>query len=127
VNPLTTDGYGHWFAYLQNTQLYTLLITHPLLSTPLVLPDQALASGGTSGYTPAAEVPAGAVNGVLVDNVPVGNTVFTLNYAPIAGSLLLTLNNLPQTPGLNYSIAGNTITFAAAPLNGFQPYAYYWH
>jgi hypothetical protein len=55
------------------------------------------------------------------------NTVFTLTYAPVAGSLLLTLNNLSQTPALQYTIAGNTITFAAAPLTGFLPYAYYWH
>jgi hypothetical protein len=119
ANPQITDGLGQVGFYLQNTQLYTFVIVSPLIDTQSY-PDQSLgsSSSGTT-YTPVAEVPGGTPNGVL--------TTFTLSYTPAAGSLVLTVNNLPQTPGLQYTLAANVITFAVAPLGGFNLYAYYWH
>jgi hypothetical protein len=122
AQPVLTDGFGHAYAYMSDAVLYTIVISHPLFgANPIILTDQAVpgVGGGGSTYTPFSEVPAGAVDGV--------NTTFTLTYSPVAGSLLYTLNQLPQTPGLNYTITGNVITVAVAPSTGFLPYAYYWH
>lgn len=53
------------------------------------------------------EVPAGAVDGA--------NTVFTLARQPTSSGVVLTLNGLQQQPGVDYALATNTITMAAAP------------
>ena len=60
------------------------------------------------------EVPAGTVDGT--------NTVFTLTFSPIAGTLLVYVNGLLAT---NFTLAGATITFAAAPTSGASIYASY--
>jgi len=60
------------------------------------------------------EVPTGTVDGT--------NTVFTLSYSPIAGTLLVYVNGLLAT---NYTLAGATITFSAAPTSGASLYATY--
>jgi len=60
------------------------------------------------------EVPAGGVDGT--------NTVFTLSHSPIAGTLLVYVNGLLAT---NYTLAGATITFSAAPTSGASLYATY--
>lgn len=122
TNPVITDGFGHSVAYLEDAVLYTVVLVHPLFGpNPVVLPDQTIPSVGTGGgsYQPFNQTPSPATDGTT--------TVFTLTYTPVAGSLLLTLNGLPQTPGLNYTISGNTITMASAPSSGFPLYAYYWH
>lgn len=56
------------------------------------------------------ETPSGSVNGT--------NTVFTLGNVPITGSESVYLNGLLQEPGSgnDYTISGNEITFADAPL-----------
>ena len=79
-NPLTqpalTDGFGHAFAYLDDSVLYTVVIWHPLFGeNPVVLPDQSLAGGGGGGssLTPFAGPPSGTINGT--------NTVFTYRRA----------------------------------------------
>lgn len=52
------------------------------------------------------ETPAGAINGT--------NATFTLAHPPNpAGSVLLLRNGLVLTPGADFSISGNTISFAA--------------
>jgi Phage-related tail fibre protein len=55
------------------------------------------------------ETPAGLMNGA--------NTVFTLAAAPVGGSEQVFLNGLLQEPGAgnDYTIAGATITYLAAP------------
>jgi hypothetical protein len=118
-NPQITDGLGQVGFYLQNTQLYTFVAVSPLIDTQSY-PDQSLgsASSGTT-YTPVQEVPSGTPDGT--------RTTFTLSFTPAAGTLLLTVNNLPQTAGLQYTLAANVITFAVPPLGGFNLYAYYWH
>lgn len=65
------------------------------------------------------ETPAGAIDGV--------NTVFTLARAPSpAASLLLYLNGIVQRPaGADYTLAGNSITFNAAPQIGDNLEAWY--
>lgn len=55
------------------------------------------------------ETPSGLMNG--------SNVTFTLAAAPVAGSEQVFLNGLLQEPGAgnDYTIAGNTITYLAAP------------
>ena len=64
------------------------------------------ASGAAAGAQWAEEMPSGKVDG---DNV-----TFTLSYAPIAGSLDLSLN-IRQFEGQDYTISGKTITMTVAP------------
>lgn len=66
-----------------------------------------------------SETPAGVINGV--------NAVFTLANAPSpAASLILTLNGLVQyAGGVSYTLAGNQITYAVAPLVGDVHRAWY--
>lgn len=58
------------------------------------------------------EAPAGTING--------SNTVFVLTNTPVAGSEQVYLNGIRQRrgAGLEYTIAGGTITFVSAPLAG---------
>ena len=77
--------------------------------------------------TPAAEVPAGIIDG--------NNAVFTLTNAPLANTQLIIRNGLTLFPAAgDYSITGNQITFSATAPNGSavpQPgdtlVAVYWH
>jgi hypothetical protein len=76
-------------------------------------------SGGSLSFVDA-ETPAGAVNGA--------NASFTLANAPNpAASLALFLNGLLQDQGFDYTLSGNTITFATAgvPQNGDRLLASY--
>jgi hypothetical protein len=65
-------------------------------------------AGTLSGFVDS-EIPVGVINGV--------NTVFGLASAPTpALSLMLFLNGLLQTAGgVDYTLAGATITYVAAP------------
>lgn len=58
------------------------------------------------------ETPSGLVNG--------SNTVFTLANTPAVGTEHVMLNGLEQEPGAgnDYTISGDTITFAEAPISG---------
>lgn len=58
------------------------------------------------------ETPSGLINGA--------NTVFTLAFTPISGKEYVFLNGILQEAGAgnDYTISGNTITFADAPLTG---------
>ena len=70
---------------------------------------------------PVQEVPAGLVDGV--------NRIFTLTFMPISNnSCLLFVNGVAQTQGVDYSLTGPTINFAAAsrPLVKSTVLAYYW-
>lgn len=56
------------------------------------------------------ETPDGIVDGA--------NTVFTLRKTPATGLEMGFVNEVFQVPGVSYTIVGNTITFAVAPLDG---------
>jgi hypothetical protein len=76
----------------------------------------SLGAGAGFGNNNFAEVPAGAVNGV--------NTVFTLTHAPVLLSLFR--NGLFRMPGgVDYTLAGNTITYGIAPQPGDNHFAQY--
>jgi hypothetical protein len=79
--------------------------------------------GGGSGPNFAdEEVPTGAING--------SNVTFTLAFTPSpAASLILVLNGVIQHQGAgkDYTISGNTITFAVAPTTGDILLAWYRH
>lgn len=67
--------------------------------------------GAQAAFQTWSEVPAGALDG--------SNAVFTLLAAPSAGTLRLYLNGLRQSGGGNdFTLAGNAITFTAAPRAG---------
>lgn len=69
---------------------------------------------GTGVNYSDAEVPGGTVNGA--------NATFTLAAAPSpAASLLLHRNGLLQTAGIDYTLAGNTITFLAGAIPQSTP------
>jgi hypothetical protein len=119
--PILTDGDGHAFAYMDATQLYTVVISHPLLGpNPLVLPDQTVGGGsGGVGLRPVEETPIGTIDG--------NNTIFTLTY-PVSQPTIW--NNYSLIPGLGYTLSGagnQTITFANAPRPGVDNiFATYW-
>ncbi len=115
-NPVITDGLGHWYAYLNSGVLYTIVITHFLLSSPIILPDQNLGSAPAS-ITLLSGIPSGAIDGT--------NVTFTLPFTPVVGSLvMLNYNGVTLVPGLGYTISGNTITMAIAPQPGDILYYY---
>lgn len=114
TQPLFTDGFGHSFAYLDDSQLYTLVFVHPLFGpNPVVLTDQTIpGTGGGGALTPFAGTPIGTVDGT--------NTVFTLSNAGVAlttnpVALTVLFNGTQLVPGLGYTISGVTITYAQAP------------
>lgn len=54
------------------------------------------------------ETPSGSMDG--------SNAIFTLAHSPDpADSLILVLNGQVQTQGVEYTLSGDTITFAVAP------------
>jgi hypothetical protein len=65
------------------------------------------------------ETPSGSVNG--------SNLTFLLSHTPVSGTEVLAYNGLEQTAGgVEYTIAGATITFVTAPLAGVL-LATYWY
>lgn len=114
ANPVITDGFGHSVAYLDDSQLYTIVIVHPLFGVnPVVLIDQAIpATGGGGALTPFAGVPIGTVNGT--------NRVFTLSNGGVALTSppvywTATFNGTTQVPGLTVTISGVNITYSQPP------------
>lgn len=113
TNPVITDGFGHSFAYMDNSVQYTVYIAHPLFGQyPIILPDQAIVGGTVA--TPGvlfAGTPSGTINGT--------NRVFTLTNAgiPLLGAPRQAdvWLNFPLIPGAGYVISGNQLTYAVAP------------
>lgn len=113
-NPVITDGFGHSVAYLDNSQLYTVVLVHPLFGpNPIILPDQAIGLGGNTTQLPFAGIPAGTIDGT--------NRTFTLTnggvpltVAPTADTVIVWLN-FPLINGLGFSLSGVNITYATAP------------
>jgi hypothetical protein len=115
ANPQVTDGLGQVGCYLDNGQLYTIVVVSPFLETQ-VYPDQNLGNAPATS-TIFAETPAGTIDGT--------NRVFTLTVAP---TLLFLQQNLGVlVPGVGYTTAVVadvfTITFAVAPQPGDSLYA----
>jgi hypothetical protein len=54
--------------------------------------------------------PSGTING--------SNVTFTLASTPTSNSLSLYLNGVLQTPNVDYTLSGTTITFTTAPVSG---------
>ena len=65
------------------------------------------------------EIPTGNIDSI--------NTTYTLANTPVAGTVQVFLNGLLQAPGsgLDYTIAGNTITFVKAPRTNSDLYVHY--
>lgn len=116
TQPVLTDGFGHAWAYLDDSTLFTVVIWHPLFGdNPIVLPDQSLGSGGGGDLSVFAGVPTGTIDGSnRVFTVVNGSTPLTAIPAQITAWL-----NFPQIEGLGYSLAVVSgelkITFATAP------------
>jgi hypothetical protein len=122
AQPVLADGFGHAYAYLNNAELYTVVVWHPLFgSNPVVLEDQAIsgASSGSSGVTPFSQTPAGPING--------SNVTFTLTVSPQT-LLILQYNSAVLVNGSGYTTAivngVFTITLAVAPQIGDVLYAF---
>lgn len=117
TQPVLTDGFGHAWAYMDDSPLYTLVFYHPLFgANPVVWPDQHLGSGGGGTTVSAfAGTPTGTIDGT--------NTIFTV----VNGSIPLTSFptqmtawlNFSQIPGLGYNltlVGGQLkITYAQPP------------
>jgi hypothetical protein len=72
-------------------------------------------------------LPAGGMvaTDVVANEIPTGfindsNVSYTLANTPAAGTVIVVLNGLQQEPGsgLDYTLSGSTVTFAAAPNTG---------
>ncbi len=121
TQPAITDGFGHAFAYLDNSVLYTVVIWHPLFGpNPIVLPDQALGGEGSAGTAFAVELTP-APDGT--------NTTFTLTNAgtPISATPVTAIvwDNFPLAPGVGYTLGPlpGQVTFTTAPSIGDTLYA----
>ena len=115
TNPIFTDGFGHSVAYLDDSQLYTLVFVHPLFGpNPVVLTDQTIpGTGGGGSLTPFAGIPQGTIDGTnRAFTLTNGGTPLTVN--PVAGTVIGWLN-VPLINGLGFTISGVTITYAIAP------------
>lgn len=113
AQPIVADGFGHAWAYMDNSVLYTVVIWHPLFGpNPVVIPDQSIGGGGGGGgLVPFSGTPIGTQDGV--------NRVFTLAnggtplaVAPVYAEVWV---NFPLVSGVGYTLAGDTITFTNAP------------
>lgn len=115
ANPQITDGLGQIGCYLDNGQLYTIVVVSPFLDTQ-VYPDQNLGNAPATSTT-FNEVPAGAIDGT--------NRTFTLTVDPTL--LFLQYNQGTLQPGVGYTTAVVlgvfTITLAIAPQPGDSLYA----
>lgn len=89
------------------------------LSGPAVTFSEAPANGSLIEVTTTMGTTSGA--GAFVTRTYTGNGVQT-NYTVTSGmtvsSVLVTENGLVQTPTIDYTIAGSTLTFDGAPTNG---------
>lgn len=66
------------------------------------------------------ETPTGTIDG-LPGPPPTGNVTFTLAHAPrtpLLSNIAVFWNGLIQTPGVDYTITGVTLTFASPPQVG---------
>lgn len=114
ANPQITDGFGHAVAYLNTSQLYTVVFVHPLFGvTPVILTDQVVAGlpGAVSINTFAGPL-IGTVNGV--------NQVFVISNGgtPIPNILPTQVTvwcNFPLVNGTGFTVSGNQVTFTTAP------------
>jgi hypothetical protein len=112
TQPLQTNGQGQAFAYMA-PGVYTL-VYFSNVTQELVYVDQTVVNSATPAVIEV--VPTGAVNG--------SNTVFTLPSA-VTTFIQLYINGVFQIPGINFTLAGNTITMLVAPSTGDQLYAVY--
>lgn len=120
TQPVITDGFGHAYAYMDDTVLYTVVFWHPLFgSNPVVLQDQTIGGGGGGGgstYSPFQGVPSGTIDGTnKTFQLQNGSTPLTV----LPTLLDLALNGVQLTLGLGYTIALTggvaTVTLATAP------------
>jgi hypothetical protein len=115
ANPQVTDGLGQIGCYLDNSQLYTMVVVSPFLDTQ-VYPDQNLGNSAASSSV-FGLVPTGTINGT--------NVTFTLAITPRL--LFVQQNNTVLVPEVGYTtavVAGTfTITLANPPEVGDALYA----
>lgn len=111
TNPLTTDGYGHAFAYMASGT-YTVVTYSPQIAT-VILEDQVVTSPTAAPTTWNSDSStAGSITGAINGT----NTAFTLSAAPSpTTSLIFTANGLVQTV---VSVSGTSVNLAAAPHTG---------
>jgi hypothetical protein len=123
----TTDNGGTPFAYDFGAVVRYSATGNPPFTTYI----SVVAGAGTNTSTPGADanwrvwsptylyqaagVPTGALNGV--------NTTYTLPQTPV-GSVALFVNGLYQTPGVDYTLAGATITYLNTPLTATESIAF---
>ncbi len=123
ANPQSTDGFGHAYAYMDDSVAYTVYVSHPLFGpNPVILPDQSVGTGGVGYHTFAGSL-QGTIDGT--------NTVFVVTNG---GTPLTTLpaqimvwDNFPLIQGTGYTVALSggqlQVTFTTAPQVGDTLYA----
>lgn len=119
TQPVLTDGFGHAYAYMDDSVLYTVVVWHPLFGTlPVVLEDQSLSRASGNAMSPFGGTPSGTIDGT--------NKTFTFAVASNPSQVTVWMN-YPLVAGVGYisSWAGGilTITYANAPqpANGGSP------
>jgi hypothetical protein len=112
TNPLTTDGFGHAFAYMtQGT--YTVVLYSPRIQT-VVLQDQLVVAPAQNVLTAwnADSSTAGTITGAINGT----NVTFELSASPVpVQSLVFAVNGVLQS---GYTVSGSTLTLAVAPHAG---------
>jgi hypothetical protein len=111
TNPLSTDGYGHAFAYMA-AGTYTVVTYSPRIQTVILL-DQVVSSPIPPATTFNSDSStAGTITGLINSS----NVNYNLSAAPSpATSLLVTVNGLLQG---GFSVSGTNLTLASAPHTG---------
>lgn len=111
TQPVLTDGFGHAWAYMDDSLLYTVVVWHPLFGTlPVVLPDQSLSGASGNAMSPFGGVPSGVIDGT--------NKVFTFAISSNPSQVIVWMN-YPLVDGVGYTTSWAsgtlTITYANAP------------
>ena len=91
------------------------------LTGPDITFSEAPANGSSIEVTTTMGATSGA--GAFVTRTYTGNgvaTTYTVTSGVTVSSVLVTENGLVQTPTVDYTISGSTLTFIVAPANGIK-------
>lgn len=117
ANPQITDGFGHAVAYLDNSQLYTIVWVSPIIGK-IVYTDQNVGNA-VSSLSVSQQVPSGTIDGT--------NVTFAISITSNPVLLLIQFNSALLINGIGFtqSFASGVVTIILAqapqPASGGNP------